>query len=142
MTIENEQRWIYLGKLCNQKPSVIFKISDLAPHDSNSSSSLPLFAAYQSAAATTVSRAMIGISVETEASIDALTPAQQSQTPENLASSIEFAQKMLQNFYNYASSFAKDAPDGQSYVPFATLQTWFDNFKRRLDNNPNFWKNL
>lgn len=82
---------------------------------------------------------MIGISVEPVTTIDSLTPATETQTS-NVTSFTEFTQKMLENFYNYASSFAKDAPDGQSYVPFATLQHWFENFKRRLEINPNFWK--
>lgn len=83
--------------------------------------------------------AMIGISVESISSIDALTPATETQAI-NVNSFTEFTQKMLENFYNYASSFAKDAPDGQTYVPFSSLQHWFENFKRRLELNPNFWK--
>lgn len=86
------------------------------------------------------SRGMIGISVEPIQSIEALTPAAEIQTAAVQTSLAEFTQRMLENFYNYASSFAKDAPDGRSYVPFATLQTWFENFKRRLEMNPNFWK--
>lgn len=87
-----------------------------------------------------VSSAMVGISVEPIAQIDALTPATETQATSNVNSFAEFTQKMLENFYNYASSFAKDAPDGNQYVPFSTLQSWFENFKRRLAINPNFWK--
>ena len=82
---------------------------------------------------------MIGISVEPIAQIDAMLPASQANA-NNLNSFTDFVQKMLQNFYNYASSFAKDAPDGQQYVPLITLQNWLDNFKRRFELNPNFWK--
>ena len=86
-----------------------------------------------------IAAAVIGISVEPEAQIDALTPAADTQLA-NVDNLVEFCQKMLQNFYNYASSFAKDGPDGQQWLPFGTLQGWFENFKRRLDLNPNFWK--
>lgn len=87
-----------------------------------------------------VSSAMVGISVEPIAQIDSLTPATEAQATSNINSFGEFTQKMLENFYNYASSFAKDAPDGNQYVPLSTLQNWFENFKRRLTLNPNFWK--
>ncbi|RMZ99237.1 OPI10 -like protein [Brachionus plicatilis] len=131
-----EQRWIYLGKICNQKPSAIFRITNLK-HDTNSLSVTP----FGGFGGPTISHlnAMIGISVEPISAIDALTPATETQTT-NVNSFAEFTQKMLENFYNYASSFAKDAPDGQSYVPFSSLQHWFENFKRRLELNPNFWK--
>jgi hypothetical protein len=82
--------------------------------------------------------ANIGISVEPIAQIDALTPAADTSSA-NLNEFAQFTEKMLQNFYNYASSFSKDAPDG-SYVPLSTLTNWFETFKRRLSNNPNFWK--
>ena len=88
---------------------------------------------------TNLNVAMIGISVEPIAQIDAMLPASQANA-NNLNSFTDFVQKMLQNFYNYASSFAKDAPDGQQYVPLITLQNWLDNFKRRFELNPNFWK--
>ena len=83
---------------------------------------------------------MIGISVEPLNQIDSLTAATESQTT-SANSYLEFAEKMLASFYNYASSFAKDTPDGQQYFPLNTLHTWFENFKRRLILNPNFWKN-
>jgi hypothetical protein len=77
--------------------------------------------------------ANIGISVETVAQIDALTPAVGTNNY------VEFAEKMLQNFFNYAASFSQDTPNGQ-YVPLVTLTNWYENFKRRLIINPNFWK--
>lgn len=86
------------------------------------------------------SRGLIGISVEPIGNINALTPAAEAQTAAVQTSLSEFTQKMLEHFYNYASSFAKDAPDGRSYVPLTTLQSWFESFKRRLEMNPNFWK--
>ena len=124
-----------MGKVCNQKPSAIFRISNLK-HDVNSLSSTPFGF---SGAMSHHLNALIGISVEPLSNIDSLTPATETQVT-NANNFMEFTQKMLENFYNYASSFAKDAPDGQSYVPFSSLQNWFANFKRRLELNPNFWK--
>jgi protein Hikeshi len=125
-----------LGKICNQKPSAIFKLSNLK-HEANNLLVQPFGVSNQ--IQTNLNVAMIGISVESIAQIDAMLPASQANA-NNLNSFTDFVQKMLQNFYNYASSFAKDAPDGQQYVPLITLQNWLDNFKRRFELNPNFWK--
>ena len=59
----------------------------------------------------------------------------------------EFTQKMLENIFNYASSFAVNptlAPldPSETYVPSKALQQWYANFQRRLQTNPNFWKTL
>lgn len=131
----NEAFWIYLGKITNSKPSSIFRITNLK-HEPLHSQNITF------GAITPVhhSTAMVGISVESISVIDALTPATEAQPTTNINSFGEFTQKMLENFYNYASSFAKDAPDGNQYIPLAVLQTWFENFKRRLAINPNFWK--
>ena len=132
---EGEQRWIFLGKICNQKPSAIFKIGNLK-HDDNHLAITPFGADH---AQSNHTAAMIGISVEPEANIDALTPAI-STNANSLNSFVEYTQKMLENFYNYSASFAKDGGDGNQYVPLQTLQNWYENFKRRIQINPNFWK--
>ena len=104
-------QWIYLGKICNQKPSSIFKISKLK-HEGNALTSMVPFGGGGAAPVqTSPCSACIGISVEPIAQIDALTPATDSKA--SLDNDVQFTEKMLQNFYNYASSFAKDAPDGQ-----------------------------
>ena len=131
--VGGEVRWIYLGKICNDKPSAIFKITNLK--------SEPHHPAITFGGAVQHTNAMIGISVEPTLQIDSLTPALSAESEASRVSSyVEFTQKMLENFYNYAASFAKDAPDGQQYFPLITLQNWFENFKRRLELNPNFWR--
>lgn len=52
---------------------------------------------------------------------------------------------MLENFFNYVSSFAitqsnMEPNPQETYVPLSTLQKWYTNFERRLEQNPNFWK--
>ena len=49
--------------------------------------------------------AQIGISVEPLDQLAQQTPASQS-TPSSLNTFVEYTQKMLENFFNYASSFA------------------------------------
>ena len=88
--------------------------------------------------------AQIGISVEP------LTQLAQ-QTPDTFASTttvepfLEFSRKMLESFSNYAASFAitqaQMTPNpSETYVPLSTLQTWFTNFQRRLEQNLYFWR--
>ena len=88
--------------------------------------------------------AQIGISVEPLAQLCQQTPAQGTNAtgPESF---VEFSQKMLQNFMNYASSFAINQSQmtpnpSETFVPLSTLQKWYTNFERRLQQNPNFWK--
>lgn len=85
--------------------------------------------------------AQIGISFEPEQQILAQVPA--TQTPSTY---LQFGQKILENFFNFASSFAVTQAQMQpnpleTFVPLSTLQQWFINFQRRLEQNPNFWKN-
>ncbi len=124
-----------MGKICNEKPSSIFKIANLK-HDDNTLTVTPFGMMQQQMCHTS---AMIGISVEPVQNIDALVPAT-STTPNGIDSYVQFSRKMLESFYNYAASFAKDGGDGQQYVSLMTLQNWFESFKRRLELNPNFWK--
>jgi hypothetical protein len=58
---------------------------------------------------------------------------------------LEFSTKMLENFFNYAASFAQQQEQmtpnpTESFVPMSTLKNWFENFERRLQQNPYFWR--
>ncbi|KAL9698516.1 hypothetical protein quinque_001957 [Culex quinquefasciatus] len=68
------------------------------------------------------------------------TPPRPPPTP-----TISSGQKMIQNFFNFVSSFgdpkSQMVPNpSETFVPLSTVQTWFTNFERRLQQNPNFWK--
>ncbi|GAB0100391.1 Protein OPI10 homolog [Sergentomyia squamirostris] len=128
--------WQFLGYISNSKPSAIFKISQLKKLNemSDNPSSNNIFGAQP------ISHiAQIGISIEPEASIVQQTPATSA------TSYLQFGQKMLENFFNYVSSFAVTQAQmlpnpAETFVPLSTLHTWFTNFQRRLQQNPNFWK--
>jgi hypothetical protein len=133
----NPSRWQFLGFIHNQKPSAIFKISQLKKlHELEQQETIMQFGA------NAVSHiAQVGISIEPEASV-----LQQVSTISNKAETyFEFGKKMLENFMNYASSFtitqAQMTPNpSETYVPLSTVTAWFNNFQRRLEQNPNFWK--
>lgn len=83
---------------------------------------------------------LLGISVEPLGQLE-----QQVQpsdvTPSTVASNVEFVSKMLNNFVNYVTSFVQNVPGTtEQIVPLSIVQTWFNNFQRRLSENPNFWK--
>lgn len=85
--------------------------------------------------------AQVGVSIEPEANVTAQVPS----TTNDAETTYVFGKKMLENFVNFASSFSLRQSDmvanpGETYVPLSTLNTWFTNFERRLQQNPNFWK--
>lgn len=128
--------WQYLGFISNNKPSAIFKISQLKKlHEMDDINSDTIFGSQP------ISHiAQIGVSMEMESEILQQTPA-----TANISTYYEFGQKMLENFFNYSSSFATTQSQMQpnpseTFVPLSSLQTWFTNFQRRLSQNPNFWK--
>lgn len=55
---------------------------------------------------------------------------------------------MTQNLVDYLSSFVATIPDpnhpgvSAEVIPVKAVQTWYQNFERRLRDNPNFWKFL
>lgn len=129
--------WQLLGYISNNKPSAIFKISQLKKLDEMATNgvtnvfglNLPISHIAQ-----------IGVSIEPEASLLQQTPATTTT-----ATYYQFGQKMIQNFFNFVSSFSvtqsQMVPNpSETFVPLSTVQTWFTNFERRLQQNPNFWK--
>uniref|UniRef100_A0A3P8VSH0 Protein Hikeshi n=1 Tax=Cynoglossus semilaevis TaxID=244447 RepID=A0A3P8VSH0_CYNSE len=56
-----------------------------------------------------------------------------------------FTHKMLDNLYNYASSFAVSQAQmtpnpSETFIPSSCVRRWYENFQRRMSQNPNFWK--
>ena len=85
--------------------------------------------------------AQIGISIESEVEAASKTPPV-GVAPSTVESFVEFSTKMVEHLFNYVSSFSVEIPGGDSggYVPLSSLQRWYDTFRRRLQQNPNFWR--
>ena len=98
-----------------------------------------LFGAFQHSTSVP-SDGLLGISVEPLSQLEQqVQPA--SITPSTVASNVEFVSKMLNNFVNYITSFAQVIPGStQQIIPLNIVQTWYNNFQRRITENPNFWK--
>ena len=76
--------------------------------------------------------------------IEALTPAEGVE-PVLANSYAQFSEKMCKNLYNYVSSFAQSPNQivpspREEYLPLSCVTKWYDMFRRRLSENPNFWK--
>ncbi len=88
--------------------------------------------------------AQIGISIEPLNQIVGLSAPLGTKVSE-LATFAEFATKMVENFMNFAGSFALKQSEMQpnpteAYVPASVVQQWTNNFLRRFETNPYFWK--
>lgn len=146
--------WYYLGYLSNDKPSTIYKLSNITLSflkGSNNPGNQPGFNYIQSPVNNV---AQIGISVEPLALAQQMLPITEA-TPSKQDTFSEFAQTTVRNLINYSSSFSRTGSDiytnliqsahqnaNTNYVPLATLQTWQENYMRRLNNDPSFWKTL
>ena len=136
--------WQLLGFITNSKPSAIFKITNIKPTGVDQS---PFGQAMmESLGQISSTTALIGISVEPLSQLVQQTPSSHTQAS-TVDSLTEFSQKMLENFFNYASSFAVVPAQGpmnmtDNYVPLGVVQHWYENFQRKLQANPSFWKAL
>lgn len=148
--------WNYLGYLTNEKPSAIYRITNLAKCQLRAESDLskatnPAFNYVQEPV---VHLAQIGISLEPVDAVLQMVPALDNSAS-NVSQFAEFINKTVSNLYNYCSSFSRPANDllgnpfqsnglanNTQFIPLSTLQTWYENYTRRLSNDQNFWKSL
>ncbi|XP_073338972.1 protein Hikeshi [Pagrus major] len=131
--------WQLLGFITNDKPSAIFKISGLKagtggahPFGTMASSPSP-------------SVAQVGVSVEALEQLAQQIPVS-SAAVSTVDSFLHFTQKMLDSLFNFASSFAVSQAQmtpnpTETFIPSSCVHKWYDNFQRRMAQNPNFWKN-
>ncbi|XP_050426860.1 protein OPI10 homolog [Adelges cooleyi] len=127
--------WQLLGTLSNQKPSAIYKLSNLKQHIDLTNQPSNAFSQFPSVTI----NAQIGISIEPLMDIEA--QVAHTENIQNVSLFVEFTQKMVQNLFNFVSSYAIDAgPQQCPMVPLVTIQKWYENFERKLNLNPNFWK--
>ncbi|XP_077548920.1 protein OPI10 homolog [Haemaphysalis longicornis] len=125
--------WQLLGFISNTKPSAIFRISK----HKTESTQLHAFSAHGFS-----SVAQLGISVEPLAQIQFQAPASGDATA--ATSQTEFCTKMAESLFNHLASYAGSVTvpthPNENFFPLRALEQWYSNFRRRLEQNPNFWK--
>ncbi|XP_014676527.1 PREDICTED: protein Hikeshi-like isoform X2 [Priapulus caudatus] len=126
-------RWQLLGHISNNKPSAIFKLSSLKKSGEDIANPFGAAPAHH--------LAQIGISVEPLDQLAAQVPAGGAAVSTS-DTFTEFANKTLESLFNYASSFASTATPsaGEATLPLSVLQNWYMTFRRRLEQNPLFWR--
>uniref|UniRef100_H3B004 Protein Hikeshi n=1 Tax=Latimeria chalumnae TaxID=7897 RepID=H3B004_LATCH len=160
--------WQLLGFITNEKPSTIFKISGLKSGQ-NRPVSPSVDGYFEKTSMThqqfsfgeqkwessqhpfgmmnipqTIAVAQIGISVELLEQLAQQTPVA-SAAVSTVDSFTQFTQKMLDNFYNFSTSFAVSQAQmtpnpSELFIPANVVLKWYENFQRRMAQNPNFWK--
>ncbi|KAK6746916.1 hypothetical protein RB195_000265 [Necator americanus] len=133
--------WHYLGFVCNMKPSAIFKIAQLHLSEIRHTG---VFSGGMGSG--TLGSVQVGLMVEPLMAIEGRAAAEGTQTNQQ-STLAEFAETMLRNLVNHAESYATklSRPDGQGfadYIPVSALQEWYNNFRRRFEQNPYFWRSL
>ncbi|CDH93229.1 Hikeshi-like domain-containing protein [Caenorhabditis elegans] len=133
--------WHYLGFICNEKPSAIYKVAQL--HKSDASHSFSQFdnqmQLYSSGSA------QIGINAESLSDITGRQAADGTQASQQ-STLVEFAEKMIRNLINHTESFSVRLPNPSGgsleYIPVSAFQSWYNSFSRRFQANPYFWRSL
>ncbi|KAK1167997.1 protein Hikeshi-like isoform X1 [Acipenser oxyrinchus oxyrinchus] len=130
--------WQLLGFITNEKPSAIFKITGLKSGEGGQHPfgmmSIPQ----------TPSVAQVGVSIEPLEQLVQQTPVA-SATVSTVDSFTQFTQKMMDSLYNFSSSYAvtqaQMTPNpSEMFIPASVILKWYENFQRRMVQNPNFWK--
>lgn len=146
--------WHYLGYLTNEKPSAIYRITNIS-HQSTQQASAGAGSGFNYTQAPVLHVAQIGVSVEPLDSAMQMCPAIETSAS-NVNTFTEFINKTVGNLYNYCSSFSRSGNDlmgnpfqvganssaSTQFVPLSTIQVWYENYTRRLSNDQNFWKTL
>lgn len=130
--------WQLLGFITNDKPSAIFKISGLKAEGEGGAHP------FGTAASASPSVAQVGVSVEPLEQLAQQVPVS-SAAVSTVDSFRQFAQRTLESLYNFAASFAvtqaQMTPNpGETFIPSSCVLKWYENFQRRMAQNPNFWK--
>lgn len=129
--------WQLLGFITNDKPSAIFKITGLKAGEGGAHPFGTM--------ASTHSVSQVGVSVEALEQLAQQIPVSCAAVS-TVDSFLLFTQKMLDSLYNFASSFAVSQAQmtpnpSETFIPSRCILKWYENFQRRMTQNPNFWKN-
>jgi len=133
--------WKLLGMLSNDKPSAIFKLANAksTPNDS------PFGNAFGGPMMGGVS-AELGISIEpidqVMAQIQSSETAVASSKATTMANAEKITTKVIENLYNYCSSFSSSLltnAQGEQFFPLKVIQDWYNNTLRKVKTNPNYF---
>jgi len=137
----NPPVWQYLGFISNDKPSTIFRVTKLRSANNNIDTFASSYNGFSFNQPLVPHHAQIGISIEPLSQIQQMIP-DLGVNPLNTESIQKLASNTAQNLLNYAASFAQTltSSSNDQYVSLSVIYQWYQNFTRKLEQNPNFWK--
>lgn len=146
----NSSEFKLLGGLNPAKPSAIFRLSINSKSSQQSHLADDDDAMNDDATPAGDSVLNIGISIEPTAQAEALIaqersapkailpPPKTQSAPQQPLEIASLANKIVKHAYNYLGSFI----DASGKVPMKAFDNWWDKFKMKLANNPNFLNEL
>lgn len=136
--LANSNEFKLLGGINPNKPSAIYKLSNLKPAHSDDDLDIDDVNTPQG-------EIQIGISIETTARAEVLLEAEKAKTTQALVVAAKpvsdtagLANRIVGHAYNYLGSFI----DESGKVPMRAFDSWWDKFKTKLANNPSFLDEL
>lgn len=150
--LPNSSEFKLLGGLNPAKPSAIFRLNNSAMKSTNHSYLADDEDAMNDDTTGPAADYVlnIGISIEPTPQAEALIaqertkqktilpPSKAPAAPQQPLEIAGLANKIVKHAYNYLGSFI----DGSGKVPMKVFDTWWDKFKMKLANNPNFLNEL
>lgn len=144
--LPNSQEFKLLGGLNPNKPSAIYKLNNNSASNKGQYDDIDMNDGGSASASDTIIN--IGISIEPtpqaeaqmqaekmKLALSAVAPARTAESPQNIAA---LANKIVSHAYNYLGSFI----DNTGKVPIKAFDNWWDKFRTKLQNNPNFLDTL
>ncbi|OUM58076.1 hypothetical protein PIROE2DRAFT_16741 [Piromyces sp. E2] len=127
--------WRLLG--INDKPSAIFKLANAKSVPNDSPFGGPMMGGVS---------AELGISIEpidqVMAQIQSSETVVASSKASTMANAEKITTKVIENLYNYCSSFSSSLltnAQGEQFFPLKVIQDWYNNTLRKVKSNPNYF---
>lgn len=120
--------WVYYGFLGSEKASVIFKILPQSKETELTTVNVPLDTFYN---------LQVGISIENAAVTETLKPAVDAQ---KVASNVNLVRKIVQNFYNFVSSFVGGGISAEtSFFLSKLMNEWLTKVGSKIELDPEYF---
>eukprot|EP01119_Soliformovum_irregulare_P005501 TRINITY_DN17258_c0_g1_i1.p1 TRINITY_DN17258_c0_g1~~TRINITY_DN17258_c0_g1_i1.p1 ORF type:complete len:213 (-),score=45.76 TRINITY_DN17258_c0_g1_i1:49-687(-) len=144
-----------LGFISNEKPSAIFRMGGLGNKENKSQFDGNTIEVDMEGSEGGTVILQLGISIEPISQIQQQMPSKEPSnalvvssgpnvvfpplTPNEM---VNFAQKIMENLFNFALSFERTPgfPNAVAAIPTEVLKKWYTNFESRIKKDPFFWK--
>jgi protein Hikeshi len=124
------------SRLSNEKPSAIFRLRGTFSIASSSSNASQAFGQSQLSTEGSSATATLGISIEPlgaiATQISGMPSAGPATGPIRPADAVALAERIVKHMMNYMSGFAPPGVRGDTAIPLALFQKWYDSFLGKI----------